>query len=252
MLFRSVKLPKSDEFQTFEEQFTSPRGQAEFQFGAATVKTAREHIVRELTGYGHKNPQVTVAKTEDNTIIYSVALDAGRVGFNVPVKIQEGKVVKPSFMLCAGAVAPFTQEGINELYVSNHNDFKAAAVASPQFALKPSDLLNNIRKAMAEGNNAQAEDALNILSTAGDEKAYATGFQLFMQGLGSKVATASAAPTCDRIIRNATSEHPICGHTNLPLHKVYQDKDGNCRPLYRRGMEETYEGAVFNNSKIFG
>ena len=249
---KDVELPKSDEFTSFESQFTSPHGQAAFQFGADKVKVARDHIVRELSGYGHKNPQVTVAKSDEQTIFYSVALDAGRVGFVVPVKVAGGKITKPTVMLCNGTVASFSQDGINELYVSNASDYKAAAVASPQFDLKPSDLLTNIRKSLAEGNHAGAEDALNVLANAGDEKAYAVGFQLFMQGLAGKKEASVEQPTCSMMVKNSTSEHPICGHTGLPVHKVYQDKDGNCRPLYRRGMEETYEGAVFNNHKIFG
>jgi hypothetical protein len=55
------------------------------------------------------------------------------------------------------------------------------------------------------------------------------------------------------LIKNSkVSEHSICGHTGLPIHKVFQDKNGNCQPLYRRGMDETYEGASFMNAKIFG
>jgi hypothetical protein len=248
---QDVELPKYDEFMSFEKQFTSPYGQAAWQFGADKVKIAREHIVRELTSYGHKNTQVTVAKSDDNTIFYSVSLDAGRVGFMVPVKVAGGKITKPSLMLCNGSVSPFSPEGVNELYVNNQSDFKAAAAASPLFGLKPSDLVNNIRQAVNEGNNARAEDALNVLASAGDEKAYATGFQIFMQALANK-EDPTPKSACSHTVKNASSEHPICVHTGLPAHKVYQDKDGNCRPLYRRGMEESYEVAAFNNSKIFG
>jgi hypothetical protein len=247
---KDVELPRYEEFTSFEKQFTSAYGQAAWQFGAETVKVARDHIVRELIGYGHKNPQVTVAKSDENTILYTVALDAGRVGFTVPVKVAGGKVVKPSVMLCNGSVASFSKAGVNELYVNNSSDFKAAASASPLFGLKPSDVLNNLRAALAEGNHAKAEDALNVLANTGDTRAYATGFQMLMQGLSGK----QAAPVtkCAHASHSKTSEHPICSQTGLPTHKVYQDKDGNCRPLYRRGMDETYEGAVFNNSKIFG
>ncbi len=247
---KDVELPKYDEFSSFENQFTSPFGVAAWQFGADKVKAGSTHIARELNGYGHKNPQVTVAKSDDKAIYYNVSLDAGRVGFVVPVKVADGKLVKPSVMLCNGSVSSFSQDGINELYVSNASDYKAAAAASPQFGLKPSDLINNIRQAFAEGNYAKAEDALNVLANAGDTKAYATGFQIYMQGLSGKKV--EAAPQCSMLIKNSSSEHPICGHTGLPVHKTYQDKDGNCRPLYRKGMDETYEGAVFNNSKIFG
>lgn len=248
---QDVKLPKSDEFASFEKQFASPRGQAEFKFGAAAVDTGRLHIVRELLGFGHKNPQVVVQDSDANTIMYSVALDAGRVGFSVPVKVQDKKVVKPTLMLCSGSVRSFSPEGINELYVNNYSDYKAAASASPQFQLKSADLIESIRKAASEGNHVQAEDALNVLAHNGDEKAYAAGFQLFMQGLSGQAQEAPKTQ-CSKMIKSAVSEHPICSHTGLPVHKVYQDKDGNCRPLFRRGMDETYEGAVFNNSKIFG
>jgi hypothetical protein len=245
---KDVELPKSDEFQSFEKQFTSPYGQATWQFGADKVKVAREHIVRELTGYGHQNPQVTVAKNDDNTVFYNVSLDAGRVGFTVPVKIAGGKVIKPTVMLCNGTVSSFSHEGINELYVQNSSDFRAAAGASTLSAMKPSELIQNLRTALAEGKHANAEDALNVLSHCGDTKAYATGFQIYMQGLKEP----EVQTKCGHAIKSQTSEHPVCAQTGLPTHRVYQDTDGNCRPLYRRGMDETYEGAVFNNHKIFG
>ena len=248
---KDVQLPKYDEFESFEKKFSSARGQAEFQFGAEVVKTARDHIARELMGYGHKSPQVAVHKTEDNTIFYSVALNGGRVGFTVPVKVADGKITKPTLLLCNGTIASFSQEGINELYVNNATDYKAAAMASPQHELTAGDLLNNIRKAIAEGNHSAAEDALNVLSNNGNDQDYMTGLQLYMGGLSQK-KEASFETTCSKMIKNSTSEHPICSHTGLPAHKVYQDKDGNCRPLYRRGVDETYQGAVFNNSKIFG
>lgn len=249
---KEVDLPKSDEFVSFEKQFTSPIGLASFTFGADKIKIARENIVRELVSLNYTNPQVVVSSHNDNTVFYSVSLDAGRVAFTVPVKISEGNINKPTVMICNGSILNFDKISINSLYVNNQSDYKAAAVASPMFGLKPSELINNIRTAVIEGNHAKAEDALNVLSNSGDEKAYATGFQIFLQGLGSKVATASTECTCSMIINTKVSQHPICGHTGLPIHKVYQDKDGNCRPLYRRGMDETYEGATFMNAKIFG
>lgn len=247
---KDVELPKYNEFESFEKTFTSNYGQAAFQFGADKVKLASDHIARELTGFGHKNPQVKVTGTDDSTLFFGVALDAGKVAFTVPVKLTNGKLTKPGFLLCNGAVSTFDQAGINELYVSNQTDYRAAAAASPEYGNKPSDVINNIRDAVAEGNHAKAEDALNVLANSGDEKAYASGFQIFLQGLNAgKIVEATE---CSRMIKNSTSEHPICSHTGLPIHKVFQDKDGNCQPLYRRGMAESYEGASFINAKIFG
>src|SRR5579885_3583648 len=67
---KDVELPKYDEFNSFEEQFTSPRGQAEWKFGADKVTVARNHIAREVAAYGHKNPQVVVTGSDDTTLFY--------------------------------------------------------------------------------------------------------------------------------------------------------------------------------------
>lgn len=244
-----VELPKSDEFKSFEDQFTSARGQATWQFGTGKVDTARNHIVRQLASFGHRNSQVVVTKSDDHTIFYGVSVDTGKVAFTVPVKIADGKLAKPTVILCNGSLSPFTQDGINRLVSENRTDVKVAAAASTFSALKPSEVINNLRQAMSEGDHVKAEDALNVLANAGDTKAYATGFQIYMNGLaGNK----QAETTCSKMVKSAVSEYPVCSHTGLPINKVYQDKDGNCRPLFRKGMDETYEGAVFNNSKIFG
>lgn len=248
---KDVELPKSNEFESFEKTFTSPHGMATFAFGANNVKIGRELITREVSGYGYKNVQVAVSKTDKDTIFYSVALDAGRIGFTVPVKVANGKLSKPTIMLCNGSALSFNQDGLTQLYKNNSSDYKAAAAASPLYGLKPSDLITSIKEAMLEGNTAKAEDALNVLKNAGDEKAYAVGFTTFLNGLNVKTA-APVEKTCDKIIKNASSTHPICSHTGLPVHKTYVDKDGNCRPLYRKGMDEGYEAATFMNHKIFG
>jgi hypothetical protein len=247
---KDVQLPKFGEFESFEKQFTSPQGLAAWKFGADKVKTAAAHITREVLGMGYKGPQVTVTGNDESTIFYGVSLDNGKVAFTVPVKLTNNKLQKPGLLMCNGTAAAFDKEGINSLYINNQSDFKTAAAASPLFGLKPSDLIDSIRQAAAEGNYGKAEDALNVLASCNDSKAYATGFALYKSGLLGQVAP--AATQCSKMIKSASSEHPICSHTGLPVHKVYQDKDGNCRPLYRRGMEETYEGASFMNSKIFG
>lgn len=248
---QDVKLPKSDEFKSFEEKFSSANGLAEFHFGAKAIAAAREHVAREIEGFGYKNPQVVVQGHEAETIYLNVSLNSGRLAFAVPVRFENGRVVKPAVILCNGMIGSFSEETLSRLAIEQTTDIKAAAVASPQFALKSADLIESIRKAASEGNHTQAEDALNVLAHNGDEQAYAAGFQLFMQGLSGQAQNAPQTQ-CSKMVKSAVSQHPICSHTGLPVNKVYQDKDGNCRPLFRRGMDETYEGGVFNNSKIFG
>lgn len=246
---KEVELPKSDEFFSFEKQFTTPQGLASWRFGADKIATARKHITRELASFGFANSQVTITGNDENTIFYGVSLDTGKVAFTVPVKINEGKLHKPSVMLCSGSVTSFDKESINQLIIENKTDIKVASAASTLSALKPSEVIDNLRQAMSDENFAKAEDALNVLCNSGDDKAYATAFQIYMDGLtGHKVSETK----CSHMIKSANSEHPVCTHTGLPINKVYQDKNGFCRPLYRKGMDETYEGAAFMNSKIFG
>jgi len=249
---QDVALPKYETFASFEEQWSSPSGQACWHFGAELVSSGRVHVTRELQSFGFTNPQVVVTKSDDNTIFYGVSLDTGKVAFTVPVKIVANKLTKPTVLLCNGALTTFDRSGINELVSENKTDIKVASVASTMATLKPSEVLTNLRQAMNDGNHAKAEDALNVLANAGDKKAYDTAFQIYMEGLSSKKVAETKCSKMVKSAKNAVSEYPICSHTGLPINKVYQDKDGNCRPLFRKGMDETYEGTSFINAKIFG
>jgi hypothetical protein len=244
-----VETPKSEEFMSFEQQFSTPQGHAAWQFGDNKVAAGRNHIVRELQSFGFHKPQVVVAKSDETTIFYGVALDTGKTAFTVPIKVSGKQISKPTVLLCNGSLSTFDQEGINQLISQNKSDVKVAAVASSFASLKPSEIVNNLRQALSDENYVKAEDALNVLANSGDAKAYQTAFQLYMDGLAGQ-KTASNTTQCARMIKSAVSEYPVCSHTGLPVNKVYQDKDGNCRPLYRQGMEETYEGASFMNAKI--
>ena len=243
-----VAIPVSNEFMSLEKTFTGPQGEASYKFGADKVNIAKNHIARELGSFGYNKAQIVVTGSDKSTILCGVSLDSGKVAFTVPVKLENNKLIAPSVILCNGSVASFDKEGILDLMKSNSTDNKIAAFASSMASLKPSEVLRNLRDALADGNHEKAEDALNVLASAGDERVYASGFQIYMNGLANK----KSGPTCSKQIKTASSEHPVCSHTGLPVNKIYVDKSGYCRPLYRQGMEDTYEGASFMNAKIFG
>ena len=243
-----VQLPRYHQFDSFEKQFTSPQGHSTWQFGE-NVSIARDHLMRQLRSFGYAKSQVVVSNSDDNTVFYGVSLYSGNTAFTVPVKMANGKIQYPTVLLCNGSLTSFDREGIEELVASQRTDNKVAAVASSFASLKPSEVLQSLRVAIAETNYAKAEDALNVLANSDDPKAHAMGFQMYFNALAGNVKSESK---CSKLMKTANSEHPICSHTGLPAHKVYQDKDGFCRPLYRQGMDETYEGASFMNAKIFG
>lgn len=222
---KDVELPKSDEFFSFEEKFTTPQGLASWRFGPEKVSSAKNHVSRELQSMGFSNHQVVIAGNDDHTIHCGVSLETGKLAFMVPIRVIDNKLQKPTVMLCNGSVTSFDKAGINSLVSTNKTDVKMAAVASTMSALKPSEIVSNLRQALSEDNYAKAEDALNVLANAGDQKAYAIAFELYMNGLaGQKVAETK----CSKMIKSANSEYPVCSHTGLPVNKVYQDKSGFC------------------------
>ena len=247
---QDVKLPALNEFESFEKKFASPQGVALFTFGSETVNTGRDCIAREVSSFGYKSSQITVTGSDKNTIYYAVSLDGGKVAFTVPLKLAGKKLTSPTVLLCNGSLHSFNKETIDGMSVKNETDFKVAAAASSLFEMASSDLLDIVRTAAIEGNHAKAEDALNVLMQKGD-KVHAIGLRIYMDHLQTKTASDNS-PKCNLVYNNKSSKHPICGHTNLPLHKVAQDEHGNCIPLYRKDMDSNYEGGFFMTSKILG
>lgn len=240
---------KDKEIESFAKAFETPLGIANFQFGKEKVSLGRNIVSDKLNKLGLKNHQISIFACDDSSITYAVSVNSGRLAFRVPVTVQSGKVLEPSIVVSAGSVETFSQEGLRALGEKEARDYKTAAVASPHYGLKASELVDLVRQAVSEENYAKAEDALNVLAETGDSKAYKTALSVYSDGLGNKAPVETQK--CKMVVKSASSKHDLCGHTGLPLHKVYVDKHGNCQPLYRKGMEETYEGAYFQNSKIF-
>jgi hypothetical protein len=241
---KDVAVVKSAMYEGVAEKFASAAGQASFMFGNDVVEKARSVVARELTGLGHKNSQVAVTKVADNTVYFGVSLPS-RLAFTVPVKIEEGKVKSPSVILCNGTVSSFDASGIAELADS---DDLVSARLSVHAGLASNELLTMVKRALVEGNYEKAEDALNVLSMK-DKQSYLIGLGYFTSGLSK---TASAELVCDKQMMTKSSQHVICGHTGLPLHKTCKDKQGYCRPLHRQGQSDLFDTAFYSTSKILG
>lgn len=246
---KELEMPKGKEMESFAEKFNTPLGVASFKFGADNVNFGRDAIVRTLSGFGVDHPQISILASEINTVVYGVSV-GGKVAFKIPVKFANNKALSPELMICNGSVMVLNKANINGLFVKNETDYKVAASTSPMYGLKVNELLNIIRDAAAEHNYTKAEDALNVLEQSGNDIAFKQAAKEYMDGLLNK--TAAVKSTCSMVIKSGSSQHPTCGHTGLPLHKVCQDKYGNCQPLYRKEMPETYETATFNTAKILG
>lgn len=235
---------QTPEIKAFAERLTSKVGEAEIVFGKSAVESSRNMIRQAMNTFGYSNVQVAVADYASDAIIYAVAVN-GQKGFKVPVSIKNNQM-DVGFIVSANGVSDFSKQGVGEALFA---DQEVLALASPLYGSKPSELINQIRAALDESNYLKAEDALNVLKNSGDAKAFQVGYQVYVDGL--KGNHKHAASCCKLQVKVANSKYVVCGHTNLPLHKVYQDKYGDCHPLYRKAMDETYEGASFMNAKIF-
>jgi hypothetical protein len=247
-----VKTPqyKDPEIDSFARAFDSPQGIAAFKHKAPVVAAGLDLVSKTAKSFGLKDAQVSVCDSNDAMVFYAVASNAGRIAFKVPVKIENGKVSYPSIMISNGTAEPFTKESIVAMAKEQSMDYKTAAVASANYGLKPSELVSIVKQASAEENYVKAEDALNVLEQSGDDKAYKTAFAIFSNALsGAKPVVAENK--CTMVVKSSASIHPLCGHTGLPLHKVVQDKNGQCISITRAAQSETQEGAYFLNSKVF-
>jgi len=250
----NLELPSVDvpeEVQRISESLAldTSAGVAEFAFGKTAVDQGRAHISQELKRLGYKNSRIAVSDVDDNTIIYSVAIDQ-KNGFNVPVDVKNRTALYPSMIVSSQGLGAFSYDGIQDFLNKRGTDHDVLAKTSPLYGTKPSELIESIRTAMLDKNYLKAEDALSVLKTSGDDKAYQYGFDLYSHGLSDKLEK-PAEITCSQPIKVSYSQHLYCSHCNLPAHQVFQDKHGNCQPAYRKAMDSSYEGASFLHSKIY-
>src|ERR1700678_999462 len=140
-----VELPQSGQFASFAEKFDSPLGYANFHFGVDKVNLGRDVVIRTLASLGVKNSQVNITDANENTIVYAVSLNDGRVAFNVPVKFANNRLLWQQMLICHGSVFPLSKVGLQQLLKSGQQDYRAAATTSAQYGLKPNELIDSVR-----------------------------------------------------------------------------------------------------------
>ena len=246
----NVELPEyeqPEEVQRFAEKLASGGGIAEFCFGKEAVKRGAGLIKMAIQEAGYNNSQIAVNSSNDDTIFYAVCVD-GQKGFSVPVKVSKKQVLPPKVAIADGGIYSLDAAGISQI-IAGTSDQRAVAMASQLHEVKPSELIEEIRMAMEAKNYKRAEDALNVVKQSGNEQAYHLAYSTYVDGLRGKVASVPESK-CSAPTKSPSSKYVICSHTGLPVHEVYQDKNGDCLPLYRKGMQETGEGALFLANQI--
>jgi len=241
-----------EEVQSIAKQITSSAGAAEFLFGKKVVDSAREQVLNAVKLAGYK-PQVAIFDNTQDTIFVGVTL-ASQGAFKVPVKVSNGKAILQRMIVSNDGLFELTATGISEYLSNAHFDNKVAAATSQVYGMSPNEVLDIVKNAMAAHDYTAAEEALNVLKQSGDNVAFQTAFNVYKEGLkdGKAITKEACVKTCSKPIKVSNSQHMICSHTGLPLHKTFVDKDGNCQPLYRKQMSETGNGQnlSFISSKV--
>jgi len=242
----NVEIPeveKDPEVLSFAERLSSPDGIARQVFGERVVQNGLNMVARHLKGMGFGSVQVKVASCKDEGFSVAARINH-QYGISVPVNVENSLVHPPTLAFANGQVEDFSAQGISNLVASNGvGDVRMASAANPSYGMKPSELMAQVRAGIAESNFVKVEDAITALGEV-DVQAQQNAIQLFLESNNPNTLAkvASEQRGCSRIVKNSTHSQPLCGHLMKPLSEVYQDKHGNCRPLYAKSMEETSEG----------
>lgn len=224
---RFLPVPKFAEQDTFAEKLSSKSGQAEYKFGKQKILEAQKAIHHELTVIGQHPYSIKIDQHDAKGITFDVAL-ASKAAIKMVAKIADQVELEPYFIFDNTKYA-FSNDSFDHVAAIGM-DSTAQAIHSPMYAETAEQVMQIIASATRNGELDIAEDGLNVIREKYPEL-YVAATHTFKNAL-----VPDKAPKCKKIIRNASSIHPICSHTNLPVHKTYVDENGACRPLYRRSQ----------------
>ena len=125
-----------------------PDGIARFVHGDRVIEAARSAVVRKLADIGYKSVQVRVGDVDEKRVVFAVAI-GNSTGIRVPVEITGNMAMPPKVIIADGALCAFNKASVDSLVKSaNGGDRRALAAASPAYDLKPSELVDIVKKAI--------------------------------------------------------------------------------------------------------
>jgi len=205
----------SPEHFEFADRVTSPDGAARFIHSNRVVEAGRDIIIRKMTQFGYPNVQVKVANVSEREIDYAIGVGVNSAMLT-QIKVVGNNVFPPNIAIASGKVKAFSQAGIKELVEDTSPDTRMLAASSMSAGLKPSELVQQVREAVAEGNLIKAEDAINVLGEV-DKQAQKIAVAVLMQSLsdpmgsegsevGDKSADIMAGVSSNRMVQLANTK----------------------------------------------
>ena len=249
-LIPDIKLPtyKMAELEPFAEQLSKPQVSAEFVLGKKAVHDGLEMVKITLAKLGQPQAKIAVLDHDDKNIFCGIKI--ANQTCKIPVKVINKQAQWPELIISqTTGITELNRQNLQRVLAENTPDSEIITRFASCNSDKPSELIQRLKVAMKNSQYEHAEEIMEVLKASGDEMAYKTA----LSTMATLISNPNEVPEskCCMARKSASSIHMICGHTNLPVHKVYQDKYGACIPLYRKGMAEKQEGAIFVDSKIF-
>lgn len=159
--YKEPEAEKTQEHFDFAKRVTSPDGAARFIHGDKLVEAGRNVVTSKLVEFGYRHPQVKVADFSEKQIKYAVSIGVNSA-IMAYVDVTSGAAI-PKIAIASGEIRDFTAEGIKDLFENTKPDTRALAASSMSSGLKSSELVQQVRDAVNEGNLLKAEDAINVL-----------------------------------------------------------------------------------------
>ena len=191
-----IEVYQDPEHLSFAERLNNPGGVAKFVHGDALVERGRNLLDRTMRQMGYSS-QIRVTDVEKDAVVYAVSVN-GQSGFKVPVKIKGGMVVPPVMFIADGQLNSLSKENIDNLVKSGIGDRRMLAQASPMYELKPSELVDIVRKAAVSGEFAKAEDAINVLGET-DKQSQKVAIAILMESLTPEPSEHTAKTAAQKV-----------------------------------------------------
>jgi len=235
-------------------------------FSREQVLMASSMLATEFKAAGVVNPQIRVASSDQNTLMFDVSIPTamGRSMIHVPVEFHNDKPILPSRFASSSS----TEEVIHDF---TYNDIKA-------FVTNTSRDDSGIRKArqngemssmtyyqlvdrMIDGVSSQdyklAEDSLATIQEKFGAVQHKIALDKFAELLkvsarqgSSRAQVVKEAFERGDLITISTSVEPYCPKLGLPLSKVDFDEQGRPYPKYRNKSANIDEETLISTSRI--
>jgi hypothetical protein len=227
-----LNLPKPSEEISFSNFMESKRGKAEFVLGKEVVKQADTMIDSCLKYANIIGHQLGILSHTDNSITYGVTVNKSE--FKIPVKINKKQAQIPSIIIANGGVQDFTIDNLIKAANTKSESKQIWATLHPDDSFSNAQLVDLVKEASIHKNISKAEETLQVLATREDNESYNEALKFHLKALTSHVEPEKSK--CSMQIKSASTTQKICGHTHLPLNKVFQDQFGQCVPIYRKSI----------------